>query len=213
MKNSSRSIGSSRWMMPMSRSIEAGVSPRKPENVAGVGERTDGVPCLQHGAVFGDLILAFLRALERVGVDVLQTDEHAIDARAAGLLDEAAHLVRHGVDLRDDVECAALPARASRSGDRRSLPSSALRARLSSVMKKLWTPCARLSRTMRSTSSALRLRDLRPCTLMMVQKLHRNGQPRPASKLVRSPEVRRTTSSGRNGTAAPSRPGRSFMKL
>ena len=38
---------------------------------------------------------------------------------------------------------------------------------------------------MRSTSSALRERDLRPCTLMMVQKLHWNGQPRPASKLVR----------------------------
>ena len=68
-----------------------------------------------------------------------------------------------------------------------------LRARLSSVMKKLWTPCARLARTMRSTSSALRQRDLRPWTLMIVQKLHRNGQPRPASKLVRTPIVRRTT--------------------
>ncbi len=74
-------------------------------------------------------------------------------------------------------------------------------------MKKLCTPCARLARTMRSTSSALRARDLRPCTLMMVQKLHRNGQPRPASKLVRSPLVRRTMSIGRYGTAAPSRPG------
>ncbi len=54
-------------------------------------------------------------------------------------------------------------------------------------MKKLCTPWARLARTSRSTSSALRARDLRPCTLMIVQKLHRNGQPRPASKLVRMP--------------------------
>ena len=40
---------------------------------------------------------------------------------------------------------------------------------------------------------------------MIVQKLHRNGQPRPASKLVRVPLVRRTTSRGRYGTAAPSK--------
>jgi hypothetical protein len=33
-------------------------------------------------------------------------------------------------------------------------------------------------------SSAVRRRDLRPCTLMMVQNEHWNGQPRPASKLV-----------------------------
>ena len=56
-----------------------------------------------------------------------------------------------------------------------------LRARLSSVMKKRRTPWAMLARTSRSTSSALRQRDLRPCTLMIVQKLHSNGQPRPAS--------------------------------
>ena len=72
-----------------------------------------------------------------------------------------------------------------------------LRARLSSVMKKLCTPWARFARTSRSMSSALRARDLRPCTLMMVQKLQLNGQPRPASKLVRMPAVRRTTSTGR----------------
>jgi hypothetical protein len=33
-------------------------------------------------------------------------------------------------------------------------------------------------------SSGARLRDFRPCTLMMVQNEHSNGQPRPASKLV-----------------------------
>ncbi len=71
-----------------------------------------------------------------------------------------------------------------------------LRAKLSSVMKKLLMRCAAFSRTMRSTSSGVRKRDLRPCTLMMVQKLQTKGQPRPASKLVRSPKVRCTYSRG-----------------
>ena len=53
-----------------------------------------------------------------------------------------------------------------------------------------------VSRTMRSMSSGVRKRDLRPCTLMMVQKLQAKGQPRPASKLVRSPKVRCTYSRG-----------------
>jgi hypothetical protein len=43
-------------------------------------------------------------------------------------------------------------------------------------------PRSRFARTSRSTSSASRQRDLRPCTLMIVQKPHWNGQPRPASK-------------------------------
>ena len=42
-----------------------------------------------------------------------------------------------------------------------------------SLMKKLVTPCARLRRATRSTSSAVRVLDRRPCTLMMVQKLQR----------------------------------------
>ena len=45
----------------------------------------------------------------------------------------------------------------------------------------------RCARTIRSTSSAERRRDFRPCTLMMVQKEHWYGQPRPASKLVLAP--------------------------
>ena len=45
-------------------------------------------------------------------------------------------------------------------------------------------------------SSAERYRDLRPCTLMMVQNEHRNGQPRPASKLEIMPSVRPTRSGG-----------------
>ena len=107
MKNSSRSIGSSRWMMPMSRSIEAGVSPGKAEDVARVGQRAHPVPRLQHRAVLGDLVLAFPRILERIGIDALQADEHAIDARPAGLFDEARNLVAHRVDLRDDPDAQA----------------------------------------------------------------------------------------------------------
>ena len=62
-----------------------------------------------------------------------------------------------------------------------------LRAKLSSVMKNRNTPWARLARTRRSMSSASRQREIRPWTLMMVQKLHWNGQPRPASKLLMAP--------------------------
>ncbi len=80
----------------------------------------------------------------------------------------------------------------SRMAIRRSktFSQSVLRAKLSSVMKKRLMPCARLLRMICSMSSAERRRDLRPCTLMMVQKEHRNGQPRPASKLVILPPVR-----------------------
>ena len=64
-----------------------------------------------------------------------------------------------------------------------------------------------------STSSGVRMRDLRPCTLMIVQNEHWNGQPRPASKLVTYPAVRVTLSAGSSGIGAPSKPGRSSMKL
>ena len=62
-----------------------------------------------------------------------------------------------------------------------------------------------------STSSAVRRRDLRPCTLMMVQKEHWNGQPRPASKLVSVPPVRFTRGAGQHRQGAPSATGRSSM--
>ena len=90
---------------------------------------------------------------------------------------------------------------------------SLLRAKLSSVMKKRKIPWATLARTIRSTSSGVRRRLLRPCTLMMVQNEHWNGQPRPASKLVLAPKVLRTTEAGRCGVGMFSRLGRSFMKL
>ena len=56
-----------------------------------------------------------------------------------------------------------------------------------------------------STSSAERRRDFRPCTLMMVQNEHRNGQPRPASKLVSLPPVRLICAAGRIGKWRPSK--------
>src|SRR6516164_7201246 len=72
--------------------------------------------------------------------------------------------------------------------------------KLSSVMKNLLIPFAQLARTSCSTSSAERKRDLRPCTLMIVQNEHWYGQPRPASKLALRPRVRATYRLGRNGT-------------
>ena len=63
-----------------------------------------------------------------------------------------------------------------------------------------------------SISSGERRRDLRPCTLMIVQKEHWNGQPRPASKLVTRPRCARARR-GMSGIGAPSRLGRSDMKL
>ena len=52
------------------------------------------------------------------------------------------------------------------------LPLFVASRKLSSVMKNLWMPCAQLRRTSSSTSSAERKRDLRPCTLMIVQNEH-----------------------------------------
>src|SRR5712671_5049998 len=77
------------------------------------------------------------------------------------------------------MNCSPSPSRSRISIKRSKIASQfRLRAKLSSVMKNRKTPCARLARTSRSTSSASRQRDLRPCTLMIVQKLHWNGQPR-----------------------------------
>ena len=69
------------------------------------------------------------------------------------------------------------PFSSSRSSISRSriASQSVLRAKLSSVMKKLCSPCATFSRTICSMSSGERRRDLRPCTLMIVQNEHWNG--------------------------------------
>ena len=106
-------------------------------------------------------------------------------AGARRLLDEVRDLVAERVDL--DDEAGSLIFSTSRSSIRRSKigSQSLLRAKLSSVMKKLCRcPARRWRARSRSTSSGERRRDLRPCTLMMVQNEHWNGQPRPASKLV-----------------------------
>ena len=78
-------------------------------------------------------------------------------------------------------------------------------------MKKLFSPWATFSRTICSMSSGERLRDLRPCTLIMVQKEHWNGQPRPASKLVRPPTVREARVAVMSGIGVPAMFGRSAM--
>jgi hypothetical protein len=57
----------------------------------------------------------------------------------------------------------------------------------------------------------VRKRLLRPCTLMMVQNEHWNGQPRPRSKLDLRPSLRASAAGGRLGVGAPSMPGRSSM--
>ena len=56
----------------------------------------------------------------------------------------------------------------------------------------------------------MRKRLLRPWTLMIVQKLHWNGQPRPRSKLDHWPEFRSSDSFGIHGTGTPAMLGRSF---
>ena len=58
------------------------------EDVARPGRDAGLVPGLQHLAVFGDLVLALLGGQQVVRVDVLQPDEHAIDAGPARLVDE-----------------------------------------------------------------------------------------------------------------------------
>ena len=84
---------------------------------------------------------------------------------------------------------------------------SLLRAKLSSVMKKRAGPARNSRARCCSTSSGERRRDLRPCTLMMVQNEHWNGQPRPASKLVVPPAVRcaRSTAQQRDRRALDAR--------
>ena len=62
------------------------------------------MPRLQHRSILGNPILTFARFLQRFGIDAFHADENAIDAGAARLLDEAADLVRHRVDLRDDLD-------------------------------------------------------------------------------------------------------------
>src|SRR5215813_14560474 len=65
------------------------------------------MPCLQHRAILGDAVLALARIFERIRIDVLQTDEYAVDTSAGSLLNKTADLVRHGVHLGDHVDLQA----------------------------------------------------------------------------------------------------------
>jgi hypothetical protein len=106
-----------------------------------------------------------------VGVDVFEPDKDPLAAGVRRLLDKVRDAVAQRVDL--DGNWSSRPSCSRISISRSKIASeSRLRAKLSSVMKKRKTPWARLARTRRSTSSASRQRDLRPCTLMIVQKLH-----------------------------------------
>jgi hypothetical protein len=107
-----------------------------------------------------------------------------------------------------------MPSRSLSSINRSRMPSQLrLRAKLSSVMKRRRIPRLRCARTILSTSSALLNRDVRPWTLMIVQKLHAKGQPRPASKLAWAPAVRLTRSMDRIGVGTPASIGGSARPL
>ena len=66
------------------------------------------MPGLQHLAVFGDLVLALLGGQQVVGIDVLEPDEHAVDAGPARLVDEVRDAMALGVDLDDQGDGDAL---------------------------------------------------------------------------------------------------------
>ena len=77
---------------------------RQAEDVARVGEDALRFPRQQHFAVFGDLVLRLFDRLEIVGIDILETDEHARHAGALALLDEVRDLVAERVDLDHQAE-------------------------------------------------------------------------------------------------------------
>src|SRR5215467_8311388 len=59
-------------------------------------------------SVFGDLILALLRAEEIVGIYVFQSDEHPSHARPRAFLDEIGKLVAERIDLDDEADIELL---------------------------------------------------------------------------------------------------------
>src|SRR5262245_37676306 len=141
---------------------------REAQDVARKRDDALRLPGKQHLAIFGDLVLALLRRDEIVRVDVLQSNEHPRDAGPLRFAMKFSILWQRVSTW--IIRPSGIPP-FSRSSIRRSKIASHswLRAKLSSVMKNLWIPCAQLRRTRSSTSSAQRWRDLRPCTLMIVQ--------------------------------------------
>src|SRR5215831_4202471 len=115
---------------------------REAEDVAGIGDDPGRFPGKQHLAVFGDLILAFLRAEEIVGIYVFQSDEYPSHARPR------AHFSMKLGSLWQSVSTWMMKPTSSFSASRRWIrrsriaSQSLLRAKLSSVMKKLRMPSA-----------------------------------------------------------------------
>ena len=72
---------------------------RKAEYVPTVCDDPDVLPCQQHLAVIGDLVLPLLSAEQTVGVDVLEADENALYPGAFRFLNKIGQLVTQRVDL------------------------------------------------------------------------------------------------------------------
>ncbi len=102
------SSGSSCLMISMSRRIDFFGVGREAEDVAGVGHGAVGAPLLQHDAVFGDLVLPLLGGDQVFRIDVLEADEHPLDAGLGRLLDEVRDLVAERVDLDGEADPDAL---------------------------------------------------------------------------------------------------------
>src|SRR5208337_2004030 len=80
----------------------------KTKDIARPGHHLDPPPSLQHDAIFPDLVLPLLGALERFGIDVLEPDEDRVAAGARRLLDEVRNLMAQRVDLQDQLDPEAL---------------------------------------------------------------------------------------------------------
>src|SRR5581483_4345890 len=171
---------------------------RKTKNVAAVSQHSLLLPGQQHLAIFRNFVLLFLGAQQAVGIDVFQTDEDALDAGASTLFDEVRKLMTERIDLNDEIELQlfrlthldhaienrfpVFVARKVIVGDEESVDT--LRdVRTHDLFAIVGGTITRLA--------ALHVDDRAERTLY--------GQPRPASRLVFAPAVRRILSEGRNG--------------
>ena len=69
------------------------------EDVAGAGDGAGVSPLLQHGAIFGDLVLVLLGSQQIVGIDVFEADEDAAHPGLGDLLNKVRNAVTQRVDL------------------------------------------------------------------------------------------------------------------
>src|SRR3984885_2707996 len=83
----------------------------KAEDVAGPRHDLGAPPHLQHLAIFPDLVLALLRAHERLRIDVLKSDEDRVAAGPRRLLDKPRNPVAECIDLKEkpDPKTLVLP--------------------------------------------------------------------------------------------------------